>query len=62
MCVCVCFLCPRPPPLLTHTTHTSPAIHAAELAHLLDDAFNAVYKHEEWQWKLSDLQKGKDSK
>jgi 2-oxoglutarate dehydrogenase E1 component len=35
----------------------SPAIHAAELEHFLNDAFEAEYKHEEWVWKLSDLQK-----
>jgi hypothetical protein len=28
-----------------------------ELESFLEDAFEAVYKHEEWQWKLSDLQK-----
>jgi glycolate oxidase len=34
-----------------------PAIHAAELAQLLNDAFSAVYKHEEWQWKRKHSQK-----
>lgn len=35
----------------------SAMMHQAELEHFLNDAFEAVYKHEEWQWKLSDLQK-----
>jgi len=35
----------------------NPAIHQAELDHLLKDAFDAEYKHTEWQWKLKDLQK-----
>ena len=35
----------------------SPAIHSAELAQLLNDAFSAVYKHEEWQWKRTHSQK-----
>ena len=33
------------------------AIHQAELDHLLSDAFDAEYKHTEWQWKLKDLHK-----
>ncbi|EKX41726.1 hypothetical protein GUITHDRAFT_141727 [Guillardia theta CCMP2712] len=33
----------------------SPAIHQAELDRILEDAFAPNYKHEQWQWRLSDL-------
>jgi hypothetical protein len=42
-------------PVFTDYAPDSPVIHTAELEHLLSDAFEADYKHEEWQWKLSDL-------
>jgi 2-oxoglutarate dehydrogenase complex dehydrogenase (E1) component-like enzyme len=35
----------------------SPSIHKAEMEKFLNDAFSAEYKHEEWVWKLSELQK-----
>ena len=35
----------------------TPAIHKAEVAHIMTDAFSVTHEHEKWEWKISELMK-----